>query len=453
MQELKLDKSQYYEAIYQAAKENDRKLFRKLFLRLHDRDQHEVYHLLYPEKKQKIANFLTPEEFSELFEWMAIEDQEYVVSHFPESFVAKLFNKLPTDDVVKFLKQTPNIDRQYLLDLMNEKERTRATELLSYEPETAGSIMTKEFVSANQNQTSSEVISFIRKMGNKAETIYYIYVLDDAANLVGVLSLRDLILSSEDEMVKNVMFNQVVSVPVDTDQEEVAQVIQNYDLLAVPVLNNGVMLGIVTVDDVMDILENEVTEDFQEFAAIRRNEDEPKEENAFQTAKQRAPWIVILIFLGMLTGSLISFFEETLESVVLLAAFIPMIMDTAGNVGTQSLAVSVRNLTVEKEDKLSFWRTLRRELGAGILIGLAAAVVLFLVAILFYQNAVLAFIVSVSVLITISFSTVVGAIIPAIAVKLKVDPAVASGPFITTTNDALGLMIYFTIATSLLHVL
>ncbi|AYW45725.1 magnesium transporter [Tetragenococcus koreensis] len=456
MEELKLDKDQYYEAIYRAAKENDGKSFRKLFLRLHDRDQHEVFHLLYPDKKQKIANFLSPEEFSELFEWMSIEDQEYVVNHFPESFVAKLFNEIPTDDVVKFLKQTPNIDRRYPLDLMDDKKRTRVEELLSYQPETAGSIMTKEFVSVNQSQTASEVIAFLRQIGNSAETIYYIYVLDNKANLVGVLSLRDLILAPADGIVQNAMSNQVATVPVDMDQEEVARVIQNYDLLAVPVVDDGDMLGIVTVDDVMDILESEVTEDFRDFAAIRRNdgnESKAKEEGAIQTAKERAPWIIVLIFLGMITGGLISFFEETLESVVLLAAFIPMIMDTAGNVGTQSLAVSVRNLNVEKDEKHSLWQTVKKEFGSGILIGIAAAIALFLVAVVFYQNTILAFIVSISVLLTISFSTVVGAVIPAIAVKLNIDPAVASGPFITTINDALGLMIYFSIATSLLHVL
>ncbi|MDN6271024.1 MAG: magnesium transporter [Tetragenococcus koreensis] len=453
MEKLKLNKNQYYDAIYRAAKKNDRKSFRKLFLRLHDRDQHEVFHLLYPEKKQKIANFLSPEEFSDLFEWMTIEDQEYVVNYFPKSFLTKLFNTMPTDDVVKFLKQSSNIDQSYPLGLMNEKKRLRVEELLSYQFETAGSIMTKEFVSVNQNQTVSEVITFLRQAGNKAETIYYIYVLDNQADLVGVLSLRDLIVSSEDEIMQNVMSRQVVSVPVDMDQEEVARVIQDYDLLAAPVVeDNDTMIGIVTVDDVMDILESEVTEDFRDIAAIRRS-DKPKEESALQTAKERAPWIVILIFLGMLNGGLISSFEETLESVVLLAAFIPVMMDTAGNVGTQSLAVSVRNLNVEKDEKQSLWKTVRKEFGAGILIGIAAAIVIFLVIAIFYQNITLAFIVAISLCFTISFSTVVGAVIPAIADKLHVDPAVASGPFITTINDALGLMLYFSIATSLIHVL
>ncbi|MCF1684143.1 magnesium transporter [Tetragenococcus halophilus] len=453
MEKLKLNKNQYYDAIYRAAKKNDRKSFRKLFLRLHDRDQHEVFHLLYPEKKQKIANFLTPEEFSDLFEWMSIEDQEYVVNYFPKAFLTKLFNTMPTDDVVKFLKQSSNIEQGYPLGLMHEKKRLRVEELLSYQFETAGSIMTKEFVSVNQNQKASEVIAFLREIGNKAETIYYIYVLDNQADLVGVLSLRNLILAPENEIMQNVMSRQVVSVPVDMDQEEVARIIQDYDLLAAPVVeDNDTMIGIVTVDDVMDILENEVTEDFRDIAAIRRS-DKPKEESALQTAKERAPWIVILIFLGMLNGGLISSFEETLESVVLLAAFIPVMMDTAGNVGTQSLAVSVRNLNVEKDEKQSLWKTIRKEFGAGILIGIAAAIVIFLVIAIFYQNVTLAFIVGISLWFTISFSTVVGAVIPAIADKLHVDPAVASGPFITTINDALGLMLYFSIATSLIHVL
>lgn len=327
---------------------------------------------------------MTPEEFSDLFEWMTIEDQEYVVNYFPKAFLAKLFNTMPTDDVVKFLKQSANIAQSYPLGLMNEKKRVRVEELLSYQLETAGSIMTKEFVSVNQNQTASEVIAFLRQVGNHAETVYYIYVLDNQADLVGVLSLRDLILSPEEEIMQNTMSRQIVSVPVDMDQEEVARVIQDYDLLAAPVVeDDNTMIGIVTVDDVMDILENEVTEDFRDIAAIRRS-NKPKEEGALQKAKARTPWIVILIFLGMLNGGLISSFEETLESVVLLAAFIPVMMDTAGNVGTQSLAVSVRNLNVEKDEKQSLWKTIRKEFGAGILIGIAAAIVIFLIIAIFF---------------------------------------------------------------------
>jgi magnesium transporter len=448
------DKQSYYEEIYKAAKQNDREGFRELFLRLHDRDQHEVFHLLYPEKKRKISDFLEPEEFSEIFEYMELEDQEAAVEYLPDTYMAKVFNHMPADDVAAFLTESEDTDNETLLAMMDATESEEVQEILSYAPETAGSIMTKEFISINYKQHLNEVIAHLRKIGQQAETIYYLYVVDEKHRLVGVLSLRDLLLSPEDETVENIMFNQVVSVRIDQDQEEVARVIQDYDLLAVPVLtHDNRMQGIVTVDDIMDVLEDEVTEDFNEFAAIKRGDDDGKM-TPFKAARQRAPWIVILLFLGMITGGLIGAFEETLESVVLLAAFIPMIMDTAGNVGTQSLAVAVRNLTVEEDqDKDSFFQTVKNELGAGMLIGTVAAIVLVGIVLVVHQNPVLAFIISVSMFFTVSISTVIGTTIPAIITKFNIDPAVASGPFITTINDSLGLFIYFTIATLLLEFL
>lgn len=446
------DKQKYYDDIYRAAKKNDRETFRELFLRLHDRDQHEVFHLLYPEKKRKISDFLSPEEFAEIFEYMELEDQEAAVEYLPDSFMAKVFNHMPADDVAAFLTQSDETDNDALLDMMDDTESEEVQEILSYAPETAGSIMTKEYISINYKQPLYEVIEHLRKIGREAETIYYLYVVDEKKRLVGVLSLRDLLLSPENETVENIMFKQVASVRIDQDQEEVAKIIQDYDLLAIPVLtHDNRMMGIVTVDDIMDILEEEVTEDFNEFAAISRGNDKL---GAFSTAKSRAPWIVILLFLGMITGGLIGTFEETLESVVMLAAFIPMIMDTAGNVGTQALAVAVRNLTVEEEkDKASFFQTVKNELGAGMIIGIIASVFLIGIVAVFYRNMVLAGIISVSMFFTISISTVIGTTIPTIINKFKIDPAVASGPFITTINDSLGLLIYFSIATLLLEFL
>ena len=454
MKLMKSNKQKTYDQIFLAAKKGDRETFRELFLRLHDRDQHEVFHLLYPEKKRKISEFLSPEEFAEIFEWMETEDQEDAVHYLPDEYMAQVFNFMAADDVAHFLTESDETDNQTLLAMMDEEESQRVQELLSYAPKTAGSIMTKEFIAIHYKQTVAEVIEQLRQIGREAETIYYLYVVDEKERLVGVLSLRDLLLSPETETVENIMFNQVVSVRIDEDQEQVARIIQDYNLLAIPVLDHeGKMQGIVTVDDVMDVLEEEVTEDFNEFAAIKRSGDDRKTKvTPFSTAKSRTPWIVILLFLGMITGGLIGAFEETLESVVLLAAFIPMIMDTAGNVGTQSLAVAVRNLTIDDDrDKDTFFQTVKNELGAGMLMGLVAAVVLIGIIFVFYGNAVLALIISLSMFITVSISTVIGTVIPVIINKFKIDPAVASGPFITTINDSIGLLIYFSIATFFLE--
>lgn len=450
-------KNTYYEGIFKATKENNRKKFRKLFLKLHTNDQVELFHLLYPEKRKKVESFLDPAEFAELFEWMDPADQTEAYEAFSVEYVANLFHFMKVDNVVGFLSYRDEEERQALLNQLDATERKRVEEMLAYEPETAGSIMTKGFISVSLENTVQQTVNMVRTFAKETEMVYYIYVLDNESRLTGILSLRDMIIHPEDTKVKDVMLTQLAFVRVDDDQEAVARMIQDYDLLAVPVLNDeDGMLGIVTVDDVMDILVEETTEDFNEFSAIRKTKTkmERGEESAWQTARVRMPWIVILVFLGMISASLISSFEETLSQVVILAAFIPIIMDSAGNVGTQSLAVAVRNISMgEKRTKEEFWRNILKELIAGMIIGLVAGIVLALVAGMFYQNLVLALIIGFSLFITLSLSTVVGAVIPFLINRLKIDPAIASGPFITTINDAMGLMIYFSIATKLLHIL
>ncbi|SEL38099.1 magnesium transporter [Carnobacterium iners] len=457
MKKMDDQKNKYYEEIFKATEKNNRKKFRELFLKLHINDQVELFHLLYPENRKKVESFLEPAEFAELFEWMDSADQTEAYEAFSAEYVANLFYYMKIDNVVSFLSYRDEKERLALLSELNSAERSKVEEMLAYEPETAGSIMTKGFISVYVENTVQQTVNMVRTFAKETEMVYYIYVLDKESRLTGILSLRDMIIHPEDTIVQDVMLTQLTFVRVNDDQEAVARMIQDYDLLAVPVLNDeDVMLGIVTVDDVMDILVEETTEDFNEFSAIRKtkNKMERGEESAWQMARVRMPWIIILVFLGMISASLINSFEETLSQVVVLAAFIPVIMDSAGNVGTQSLAVAVRNISMGgKRTKKEFWENILKELLAGMMIGMTAGIVLSLVAGIFYQNLILAFIIAFSLFITLSLSTVVGAVIPFLINKLNIDPAIASGPFITTINDAMGLMIYFSMATKLLHVL
>lgn len=452
MSALKKRNKTHYDHIYKAVKNNDRELFRELFLKLHTKDQTELFHLLYPEKKTKIADFIEPDEFSDIFEWLEFEDQKNAVEYLPRTYMAEVFSETATDNVSRFLAQLAPEEQQPILKMMKQADRLLIEELLSYAPRTAGAIMTKEFIYVKTDQTVSEVIGVLRRVGKSAETIYYMYVVDESMRLRGVVSLRDLIVSSEHEKVGNIMSEQVVSVSLLEDQEEVARVIQDYDLLAVPVIQeDGIVLGIVTVDDVMDVLEDETTEDFQEFSAIKPSETD-EEMTISQIAKARVPWIVILVFLGMTTAGLINQFEETLQSVVALAAFIPIIMDAAGNVGTQSLAVAVREISAKDgKKKPTILETIKKEFGAGLLIGLASMVAVVIIVLVLYQDLMLAFIIGAAMVLTLSLSSVVGALVPLVATKFNIDPAIASGPFITTINDALGLFIYFSLATYFLQ--
>lgn len=441
----------YFDELFEAVSNDDREKFRDLFLILHERDQQELFHLLYPEKKRKIADFLSPEEFSEIFTWMDLENQEEAVTYLPNNYVVAIFNYLPTDTLARFVLLTDEPEVNDLLKLMDDDELARVQEVLSYAPETAGSIMTKEYFYIYEEETAQHVIERIRTAGERAETIYYLYVVDHRHHLTGVLSLRDLLLAQEDTAVGTVMNTQTASVYVDQDQEEVADIIQDYDLLAIPVITRDEhLVGIITVDDIIDVIDIEMDEDFQEFAGITATNELDEEMTPVRAAKKRSPWIIILLFLSMITGGLISFFESTLSAVVSLAAFIPLIMGAAGNVGTQSLAVAVRNLDNEDENSPALKEILLMELKTGALIGGLSGVIIFLLITVLYRDAMLAFVVGISIFFSIAVAAVVGTLIPKIIQKLNFDPAVASGPFITTINDTLGLLIYFFVATLLL---
>lgn len=446
------NKEEYFEILFKKVKEGDRENFRDRFLTLHERDQQELFHLLYPENKRKIAVFLSPEEFAEIFQWMALVDQEDAVAYLPQDFMVAVFNYLPTDILASFVQLTEEENIGKILRKMDEQEYRRLQEVLSYEHETAGSIMTKEYFYVSEEETTQEVIERIRAFGDRAETIYYLYVVSKNHELVGVLSLRDLLLALEDTKVRDLMNHQAVSVRVDEDQEEVAKVIQDYDLIAIPVVTHDQRLvGIITVDDIMDIVEEESDEDFHEFAGISPTKgDEHGVSNPLTAAKQRAPWIIILLFLSMVSGGLISVFESTLASVVSLAAFIPLIMAAAGNVGTQSLAVSLRNMSEEDDEDKDMKIILFNEAKTGVLLGGVSGVVVFGIVMVLYQDLVLSLIVGMSIFLSIIISAVIGTLIPDVIRKLNFDPAVASGPFITTINDTLGLLIYFIIASALI---
>ena len=452
--ELKIDKQAYYEDIYRAVKRKDRELFRSLFLKLHNNDQVEVFYELYPENKAKITEFLSPEEFAEIFDVMDFPQQEETYVVMPDSYMKEVFSYVSDDNLVNFLKSLEEDKAKEIISKMNLEDRTIIESLLKHTEETAGSIMTTELVKVSIHDKPNEVIEKMRSVGRQAELIYYIYVVDDKGRLDGVLSLRDLILAPPGEETQAIMNSQIVSVTTDTDQEEVASLIQEYDLLAVPVVDaNNVLVGLVTVDDVMDVIEQEATEDFYKMGGISGEVDdtsEGAETTILGMTKARLPWIIILLFMGLISANLINAFEETLAKVVQLAVFIPILTDTAGNVGTQALAVSVRRLTIDEEGE-GFWALFFKELGVGMIMGLVSSLVIAAIAFVLFRSFDLSIVVGVSLLFTVSISTIVGYTVPVLFNKLNIDPAVASGPFITTINDMIALFSYFSIATLLLE--
>ncbi|SDC62436.1 magnesium transporter [Pelagirhabdus alkalitolerans] len=452
---VKLDEvnqTDYATDVLHALKEQNKDKFRNLFLDLHPQNQVDIFVQLNRQLRDQLYNMIGGEEFASVFEGLELEKQKQVISELSDKYVAHIFNTIPTDEVADFLAELETVHANKILNSMNKDRSMIVRELLSYPIETAGGIMAKEFVTIKTTDKVSDVIDNLRFTAPDAETIYYLYVLDPKGKLSGVLSLRDLIIAPAFETVGNIMGTDIVTVTTDMDQEDVAKLMKRYDFLAVPVVTKeGLLTGIVTVDDVIDVMDEEVSEDFDEFIAAKGGMD--VNISSIEAAKKRAPWIVMLIFFGFITGGVIGQFEESLEQVVVLAAFIPLIMDSAGNAGTQSLAVVVRAIATDSLEKKGLLHAVRREFGTGLTLGLITGIVLLIVVPIVYGSFSLALIVASSLFITLSISTITGAVVPVLINKSKLDPAIASGPFITTFNDIVGLIVYFTIATTFIHYL
>jgi len=433
--------------IRETIKANDKDKLTALLEEIQAFDQARLLLELTPEEREILYSFLSPDVLAVILQELDYDEQLPLIEEMGISRFAQVLNEMSSDDAADLLGsfKEEGLAEKYL-GLMRHEDAADVRELLAYPEETAGGLMTTEFVAVKKFLTVKETIEKLRMIAPDAETIYYIYVTNEKDQLVGVLSLRDLIVVAPEEKIAAIMSEKVVSVPVTMDQEEVAAVIDKYDFLAVPVVDdNNVLLGIVTVDDVLDVLKEEATEDIGQLSAIRKIDE--LEVSAFQSAKRRLPWLILLLFVDMLSGNIISYFEGTLEKVIILSAFIPMIADMAGNTGTQSLAVVVRGLALGEFTRKDVFGIIKREAGTGMLIGTICGVLVAAVAFLWRGNPYLGLVVGFSLCATLIASTLAGAIIPLIINFLKLDPAVASGPFITTVNDILGLTIYFSTAT------
>lgn len=359
---------------------------------------------------------------------------------------------MSTDDAVDILNELEKDVVVSFLTIMDEKAAEEIKQLLHYEEKTAGSIMTTEFVAIYQTKTVKDTMQHLKAEAPEAETIYYLYVLDEDKRLVGVLSLRDLIIAADDALIADLMSEKIVSVSVAKDQEEIAQMIRDYDFLALPVVDfQNHLLGIITVDDILDVMDEEASDDYSKLAGVS-DMDRPND-NAFVSAKKRLPWLVILLFLGMLTASLIGQFENTLDEVAVLAIFIPLIAGMAGNTGTQALAVAVRGLATGDYGKQGKMKLVLREACTGLITGTVCGILITIVIFLWQGQFFLGLLVGISIMATLIVATLAGSLVPILMDKLNIDPAVASGPFITTINDIISILIYFGMATAFMSFL
>ncbi|ATH63017.1 magnesium transporter [Staphylococcus pasteuri] len=428
--------------------------FREEFLSMHNYEQSEYFEDTDDENRQKIFQFLSPQEVADFFDHLDIDDEDYeeLFEKINANYASHILEEMSYDNAVDILNELTKPKVASLLTLMNKEDANEIKALLHYEEDTAGGIMTTEYLSLKSTTPVKEALMHVKEQAPNAETIYVIFAINEDDQLVGVLSLRDLITAENDAYIEDVMSERVISVDVATDQEDVAQTMRDYDFIAVPVVDyQNHLLGIITIDDILDVMDEEASEDYSRLAGV--SDIDSTNDSVIKTATKRLPWLIILTFLGMITATILGSFEDTLAKVALLAAFIPIISGMSGNSGTQSLAVSVRNISTGDIDEQSKFKVALREAGSGFLSGIVCSIILIIIIIAIYRQPLLAVIVGGSLTCAMTVGTLVGSMIPLLMNKLKIDPAVASGPFITTINDIVSMLIYFGLATSFMSYL
>lgn len=421
-----------------------------------------VFEELQDEKIALLFRLLPKEMAADTFVEMDEDTQELLIHGFSDSELKEIIDELYVDDAVDIIEEMPANVVKRILRQTDPEIRKQINDILKYPEDSAGSIMTTELVILRPKMTVEEAIKRIRRTGIDKETIYTCYVADNKSKLTGIVTIKNLLLSEEDELIENIMETNVISVNTLTDQEEVAQMFNKYNFIALPVVDGeSRIVGIVTFDDAIDVMEEEATEDIQKMAAITPNTDKPYDRvGIFETYLNRIPWLLLLMISATFTGMIISSFESALAASVVLTAFIPMLMDTGGNSGSQASVTVIRALSLGEIDFKDTFKVLWKEIRVSVLCGCTLAVANFIKMLLVDRlllhnedvTIMVAVVVCLTMIITVFFAKIVGCSLPLLAKKIGFDPAVMASPFITTIVDAISLLVYFIIATNILHI-
>ncbi|EFF63899.1 MULTISPECIES: magnesium transporter [Turicibacter] len=391
---------------------------------------------------------------AEVFSYLDKDSQQHIVESITDREVTQIVDKLFLDDTVDFIEELPaNVVKKVIRNTSPQK-RELINQFLQYAQYSAGSIMTIEFVDLKAYMTVKEAINHTRKTGTTKETLETCFIIDQARHLLGSVTLKDLILSEDDMIIEDIMDTNLISVQTSVDQEEVAHLFKAYDLVTMPVVDKeNRLVGMITIDDVVDIIEQENTEDFQKMAAMAPNEEPYLKTPVLSLAKHRIIWLLVLMISATVTGRIIQGFEEVIQSVVILASFIPMLMDTGGNAGSQSSTLIIRGLALGEITTHDYLKVMFKELRVGSVVAIVLSVVNFL-RIYFIEHVefMVGITVCASLFFTVILAKVVGSILPIIAKKLKFDPAIMASPLITTIVDAFALIVYFMLARTLLGI-
>lgn len=407
-----------------------------------------------PEAMQAIAfRLLSKGEAIEVYEYLDSSIQQALIEEFKRQDVLDIVDQMSPDDRVRLFDELPAKIVNRLLEQLSPTERQATAQLLGYAPGTAGRIMTPELISFKEGFTVTQALERIRRLANVTETIYYLYVTDNARRLTGTLSLRDLVTSQPSQTIGEIMTREAVFIYTDTDQEEVAKVIQRYDFLAVPVVDREQRLvGIVTVDDVIDIIQEETTEDIYALGGgVQSGGDNYFQSDLLTVARKRVVWLLVLLVTNTVTGTIIKSQEGLLQQVVSLEAFIPLLTGTGGNVGAQSSTVVIRGMNTDEIRAMGEFQVIIREGIAGLILGTMLGSIATVWAYFLQGNLAVAISVGVSLVAISLLASVSGSALPFLFRYLRLDPALMSAPFITTAVDVAGVLIYFNLARLILR--
>ena len=400
------------------------------------------------DKELALAFRLIPKDkAAEVFANMNHSMQTYLVEMFSEKELKELLDDLYMGDTVDLLEELPANLVNRILNTVDQADRTLINQLLNYPDDSAGTLMTTEYVDIRETMTVAQAMAHIKETGIHKETIYTCYVTDQR-RLLGIVSAKDLMTTADDVLIRDLMQTEIISVSTHTDKEEVAQLFTKYNFLALPVLDQDERLvGIVTFDDAMDVMVDEATEDITKMAAMSPSEKSYFETSVLAHAKHRIAWLLILMFSATITGTIITRYENAFAAIPLLVSFIPMLMDTGGNCGSQSSTLIIRGIALGEIQFSDLFRVMFKEFRVSLIVGVALALANGIRILIMYKNAGLALVIGLSLVATIVISKLIGCVLPLIAKKLHMDPAIMASPLITTLVDTCSILIYFNIAT------
>lgn len=430
------------------------KELRDALAELNEVDIAEFLETLPPEEAVLAFRTLPKGPAAEVFAELEPETQQHIVTAATDAELAAILEDLFVDDAVDFLEDMPASVVKRILKNATPETRGLINQFLHYPPDSAGSIMAAEFTDLHPDMTVGEALSHIRRTGEDRETVYTCYVVGPRRRLLGVVTVRSLLLAKDELLVRDLMETDVISVPTTADQEEAVRLLGRYNFLSLPVVDGeGRLVGIVTVDDAVDVMEQEATEDFEKMAAMTPSERPYLKTGVFELAKHRILWLLVLMISGMLTGGILGHYEAAFAALPMLVTFIPMLTDTGGNAGSQSSTLIIRGLAVNELSLRDLPKVLWKELRVSLLVGVVLSAVNFVrLALTYPGNELIALTVAITMLFTVMLAKTIGGALPLLAKALHMDPAIMASPLITTIVDAASLVIYFSVAQALLPI-